>query len=112
MAAQMDDRYRMDCDLDECEMYFYQLIDLLIADIKHLESKVVRLRYLLSGFLPEHDGKILKCEIFSDLSGSYYSQPAYQQYVAKYCDGHDPMDNTNYVEHMMKLSHGDESIDL
>jgi hypothetical protein len=111
MVAQMDD-YRIDYDFDEYEMDFYQLIDELIADIKHLESKVVRLRYLLSGFLPEHDGKMLKCEIFSDLAGSYYSHPAYQQYVAKYCDGHDPMDSTNYVKHMMKLSHGDESVDL
>ena len=98
--------------MDERETDYFQLIDLLIADIQHLESKVVRLRYLLSGFLPEHDGKMLRCEIFSDLAGSYYDQPAYQQYVEKYCYGHDPMENTNHVEHMMKLSHGDESVDL
>ena len=105
--------YGIDCDYcDKCEMDFCQLIDLLITDIQHLESKVVRLRYLLSGFLSEHDGKMLMCEIFSDLSGRYYAQPAYKQYVAKYCDGHDPMDNTNFVEQMMKLSHGDESVDL
>jgi hypothetical protein len=97
---------------DKCEIDFFQLIDLLIKDIQHLESKVVYLRYFLSGFLPEHDGEMLMVEIFSNLSGLGYGQPVYRRYVSKYCDGNDPMEDADFIEHMMKLSLGKESVDL
>jgi len=91
------------------EMDFYQLINLLITDIQRLESKVVHLRYSLSSFLSEHDREMLRCEILSDLNGSYHEQSAYQQYVSFYCDGHDPMDDESFNNHLLKLSLGKES---
>jgi len=103
-----------DCNIDceKCEYDFYQLIDWLIRDIQQLELKTVYLRYLLSRSLPAQDGITLKQEIFSNLSGRYYEQPGYQQYVSNYCGGRDPMDCTNFHEHMMKLSRGEEIFDL
>jgi hypothetical protein len=106
---QMDD-YNIDCE--KCEYGFYQIIDLLIKDIQKLELKVVRLRYLLSGFFQEHDGKMLKCELFSDLSGGYYEQPAYEKYISNYCDGQDPMDSADFVKHLMKVSRGEDLYDF
>jgi len=97
---------------DNCGVDFYRLIDCLIQDIRHLESKVVYLRYSLSEFLPENEGKMLKCEIFSDLSGSYSDQSAYQQYVSEYCDGQDPMDTAEYCERLKRISGGKESVGL
>jgi len=97
---------------DNCEMDFYSLVDCLIKDIQHLESKVVYLRYSLSMFLPEYDGEMLKCEIFSDLSGSYSDQSAYQRYVSDYCHGQDPMDTAEYCAHLMRVSCGKGSVDL
>ena len=97
---------------DKCEMEFYRLVDCLIKDIQHLETKVVYLRYSLSRFLPEGDGKMLRCEIFSDLSGSYYDQSAYQRYVSEYSDGQDPRETAEYCERLMRISSGNESVGL
>ena len=97
---------------DNCEMDYYSLVDCLIKDIQHLESKVVYLRYSLSNYLQEHNGEMLRCEIFSDLSGSYSYQTAYQQYVSEYCNGQDPMDTEEYCERLMRISCGKESVDL
>jgi hypothetical protein len=97
---------------DNCGMDFYRLVDCLINDIQHLESKVVYLRYSLSKFLPEYNGNMLRCEIFSDLSGSYIDQSAYQQYVSEYCYGQDPMDTAEYCQRLMRISCGKESVDL
>jgi hypothetical protein len=97
---------------ENCGMDFYHLVDCLIKDIQHLESKVVYLRYSLSRLLPENDRKMLRSEIFSDLSGSYSDQSAYQQYVSEYCDGQDPMDIAEYCERLKRISCGKESVGL
>ena len=105
--------HEMFCDFcDNCGMDFYRLVDCLIKDVQHLESKVVYLRYSLSRLLPEYDGKMLRDEIFSDLSGSYYDQSAYRQYVSEYCDGQDPLDTSDYCERLMRISRGEELVGL
>jgi len=96
----------------KCEVDFYQLIDYLIKDIQRLESEVVRLRFSLSWSLPKHYGEMLRYEVLSDLSSSYYDYPAYQQYISAYYDGHDPMESEGYTKHMIKLSRGELSFDF
>jgi hypothetical protein len=104
---------RNDCDeYDICsdcgEIYgFYRLTEQLVNDIKHLEKEIVRLRYALSRHLPEYDGKMLRCEIFSDLSGCSYEQPAYKQYVSFCCGGQDPLDCNNYCKELFALARGE-----
>ena len=66
-----------DMDYDICtgckDIYeFCQLTDYLISDIQHLESEVVRLRYVLSSYLSKQDCEMLRCDILSDLAGRYY----------------------------------------
>ena len=97
---------------DSCEMDFYDLIDSLVSDIGHLEAKVVYLRYLLSRCLPKHDGEMLRCDIFSDLRNAYFDQPAFEKYVSRYCGGHDPLEDAERCEFLMRLSRGEESVDL
>ena len=94
------------------EYDFYQLIDWLVSDIQKLESRIIYLRYVLSGYLPEADGKALKSEIFSDLSGGYYDNPAYRQYVSDYCGGQDPLNCPDFDELTQKLSAGEEIFEL
>ena len=106
-----------DMDYDNCtgckDIYeFCQLTDYLISDIQHLESEVVRLRYVLSSYLSKQDCEMLRCDILSDLAGRYYWHTAYQQYISKYCNGHDPMESDKYVEHMLNLSHGKDDPDI
>jgi hypothetical protein len=100
-----------DC-CDGCVTKFYELTDALVKDIQHLEAKVVFLRYSLSKFLPAYDGEMLRCDIFSDLSGCYWDNAAYQQYMANYYDGHDPMDSRKHAKFMIRLSCGRESVAL
>lgn len=93
-------------------MKFYDLIDRLIMDIQHLESKVVYLRYVLSKYLPAWDGEMLRCDIFCDLVGVYWDQPAYQEYLKEYTGGVDPMDSNAYIDFMCKLSRGEAVANL
>ena len=97
----------------KCEMGYYEIIDHLINDIKHLEAKVVYLRYTLSsGFLPKHFREMLRYDIFDDLSNVYWDDPAYQRYVSEYCGGHDPMEDKSYFALLERLSTGAESVNL
>ena len=95
-----------------CEADFFLLIDHLVTDIQHLASEVVRLRHMLSWYLPEHLGKTIRGESLSDLHGSYYDYCAYSDFVSRFCDGDDPMERERYVEHMRKLSNGEESNEI
>ena len=95
--------YRIGCDeCDEREDDFTELIGLLFRDLQKLELRIVRLRYLLSGYLPEHDGKMPREEIFSDLAGGYCDCPAYRRYVSGHCGRREPMECAAYVERMKK----------
>jgi hypothetical protein len=96
-------------DCVKCEMDFFLLIEHLITDIQHLASEVVRLRHLLSWHLPKDLGETIRGESLSDLYGSYYDYDAYSDFVSKYCDGDDPMESKRFIEHMRKLSNGEES---
>jgi hypothetical protein len=100
-----------DCDAcdeycDGCKYAFHQLVDRIVKDIQRLEADIVYLRYTLIPFLSKHNGQMLKFEIFSDLAGRYDDHPAYQQYVAEYCGGQDPMDSYAFNQHIQKISKG------
>jgi hypothetical protein len=96
-------------DCLKCESDYFMLIDHLVTDIQHLSSEVVRLRHLLSWHLPKHLGETIRGESLSDLHGSYYDYVAYSDFVSKYYEGDDPLESKRYVEHMTKLSNGEES---
>jgi hypothetical protein len=89
-------------------MEFLDLVDHLISGIQHLELKVVYLRYLLSMYLPEWNGKMLRCDIFSDLTGGFWDKPAYQRYISRYHGGLDPMDGEAFSDFMWRLSRGED----
>jgi hypothetical protein len=99
-------------DCLKCETDYYMLIDHLIFDIQHLASEVVRLRHLLSWHLPKDLGATIRGESLSDLYGSYYDYDAYSDFVSKHCEGDDPLESERYVNHMIKLSHGEESYEF
>ena len=96
-------------DCGKCEFDYFILIEHLIFDIQHLASEVVRLRHLLSWHLPKHLGETIRGESLSDLYGSYYDYDAYSEFVSRYCEGEDPLESERYIEHMRKLSKGEES---
>jgi hypothetical protein len=98
---------------EACESEYFDIIDLLVKDIKHLETKAVYLRYTLSWLLPdEYDGKMLRSDIFSDLTPNHCEHPAYRRYVARYYRGRDPKDNWKYAKLLMRISRGEKTIGL
>jgi len=96
-------------DCRKCELDYFMLIEHIVVDIQHLASEVVRLRHLLSWHLPKDLGKTIRGESLSDLYGSYYDYDAYSEFVSVYCDGDDPLESERYVEHLVKLSKGEDS---
>ena len=88
---------------------YFRLIEALIADIQHLESEVVRTRYELSRQLPEKERELLHSDILANLGGRYAGNPAYDVFVRQWCNGIDPMDSDEWVEHIWRLAHGEES---
>ena len=97
---------------DNCVTDFYELTDILVKDIQFLEAKVVYLRYALSQRLPERRGEMLMCDIFSDLAGGYWDNPAYQRYMEEYYDGLDPMDNEEHCRLLKRIARGEEAVRL
>jgi len=103
------------CDKDyceSCEMEYFQLIEALISNIKHLESKTVYLRYTLSNYLPLHSAELLRSDIFSDLSASHIDLPAYYRYLLICCDGIDPLNDETHCYHLKRLSKGEDIVNL
>jgi len=92
-----------------CELDSFNLIEHLVFDIQHLSSEVVRLRYMLSQYLPKEEGDTIKSEIFSDLHGSYYDYPAFKKYILICCNDIDPMNSKAFETHMKKISMGKKS---
>jgi len=101
--------YEMMDDCNKCEQDSFMLAEQLINDIQHLASEVVRLRYLLSWHLPKHVGETIRDESLSNLHGSYYGYAAYMNFVSTYCRGNDPMESERFINHMIKLSKGEDS---
>jgi hypothetical protein len=97
---------------DNCIYDSYELIDSLVKDITHLESKIVYLRYTLSKHLSEHDGKMLMCDIFSDLSAPHWDKPIYQQYMKVFHDGLNPLDNGDLSKYLRSIMRGNAQSNL
>lgn len=92
------------------DVYDYcQLIDCLIKDIQHLESEIVKTRYLLSNYLKPPLDEAMKSDILSGLAGRYWDNPAYKSYIEMFYAKEDPMENDKWVNHILKLAHGQHS---
>lgn len=51
----------------------------------------------------------MKSDILSDLAGRYWDYPAYKAYIDLFYDKQDPMENDKWVNHILKLAHGQHS---
>lgn len=85
---------------------FIRLIDLLVKDIRHLESETVRARYELSRHLPHPYDEELLGNIVSDLAGRYSDDPAYQLYMKLMYDNRDSMESDEWANKIYRLAHG------
>jgi len=91
------------CESCDMESMFCELIDLMLEDIKHLESEAVRARHELSRYVPSPYDEFLRWDVFSDLSSRYNHKPAYLIYTELYHNGMDPMDSPEWTKQLLKL---------
>lgn len=88
----------VDCS-DQCEavIALCELVDKLVADIQFLELECISTRYLLSQYMNQEQGELLRMDILSHLTGRYSGEPAYELYKSiMYCGG-DPMEFRAYL---------------
>lgn len=65
---------------DSCEavIALCELVDELLKDIQHLELECISTRYLLSQYMEEGHGSLLRSDIIENLGCRHYDSPAYQ----------------------------------
>ena len=72
---------------DSCEAVtaLCELIDELLKDIQHLELECISTRYLLSRYMDEDQGSLLRSDILENLGHRHYDSPAYQLCLKNFC---------------------------
>ena len=68
---------------DSCEAVtaLCELINELLKDIQHLELECISTRYLLSQYMDEDHGELLRSDILENLGRRHYDSPAYQLFT-------------------------------
>jgi len=77
-----------------------------VKDINDLEEKVVRWRQALIKYLSPQEAEGLRSDIFSNLTGNYADDEAYQLYIERLYGGQDPMENDDHINRMIRLCDG------
>lgn len=108
-----DSRCCYECE-DECRRIidFCLLVHSLVQDINSLEEEIVRWRQVLIKYLPSQEAEGLRSDIFSNLAGDYSDDKAYQYYITRLCEGHDPLENDEHVNRMLRLRDGTDDTTL
>ena len=84
-----------------------ELIDELLKDIQHLELECISTRYLLSQYMDEDHGGLLRSDILENLGCRHYDIPAYQLFTELQYDGGDPMEFRDYLVKVRKACKGE-----
>ena len=89
---------------DSCEAVtaLCKLIDELLKDIQHLELECISTRYLLSQYMDEDHGELLRSDILENMGRRYDNSPAYQLFTELQYDGGNPMEFRNYLVKVRK----------
>jgi|SRR5699024_742020 hypothetical protein len=84
---------------DPCEAVtaLFELIDELLEDIQHLELECIGTRYLLSQYMAEDHGELLRSDILENLGCRYDNSPAYRLFTELQYDGGDSMEFRDYL---------------
>lgn len=83
-----------------------ELIDKLIVDVQFLELECISTRYLLSQYMAEDEGELLRMDILSHLTGRYSGEPAYELFKTIMYSGGDPMEFRDYLVKVQKACKG------
>ncbi len=94
---------------DRCEaiLSLCQLVDRLIHDVQFLKLECVSTRYILSQYMEEADGEMLRMDILSNLTPDYGGDAAYELYKLIMYDGGDPMEFRDYIIKVQQACNGE-----
>ena len=93
---------------DTCEavLSLCELVDELIKDIQFLELECISTRYLLSQYMDEDEGKLLRMDILSHLARRHDGESAYELFKNIMYGGGDPMEFHDYLVKVRKARQG------
>lgn len=93
---------------DKCEavIALCELVDKLIADVQFLELECISTRHLLSQYMNEEEGELLRMDILSHLAPRYSGDSAYELYKTLVYSGGDPMEFRDYLVKVRKACEG------
>lgn len=87
----------VNCSYDcEAVVALCELVDKLVEDIQFLELECISTRHLLSQYMDEEEGELLRMDILSNLPGRHDGEPAYELFKTVMYSGGDPMDFHDY----------------
>ena len=79
----------------------------MLKDIQHLELECISTRYLLSRYMDEDQGSLLRSDILENFGYHHYDSPAYQLFKELQYNGGNPMEFRHYLVKVQKSYEGE-----
>lgn len=81
-----------------------KLLQQMIDNIKEVTKETVLARGKVVSIATERDSQNWDADIFSNLSGGFYSSAIYQEFVEQIYDGIDPLNSEEFTQELITIS--------
>lgn len=81
-----------------------KLLQQMIDNIKEVTKETVLARGKVVSIAAERDSQNWDSDIFSNLTGGFYSSAIYQEFVEQIYDGIDPLNSEEFTQELITIS--------
>ena len=81
-----------------------KLLQQMIDNIKEVTKETVLAREKVVSIATERDSQNWDADIFSNLTGGFYSSAIYQEFVEQIYDGIDPLNSEEFTQELITIS--------
>ena len=81
-----------------------KLLQQMIDNIKKLTKETVLARGKVVSIANERDSQNGDADMFSNLTGGFYSSVIYQEFIEQIYDGIDPLDSEEFTQELITIS--------
>lgn len=81
-----------------------KLLQQMIDNIKEVTKETVLARGKVVSIATERDSQNWNADIFSNLTGGFYSSAIYQEFVEQIYDGIDPLNSEEFTQELITIS--------
>ena len=81
-----------------------KLLQQMIDNIKEVTKETVLARGKVVSIATERDSQNWDVDIFSNLTGGFYSSAIYQEFVEQIYDGIDPLNSEEFTQELITIS--------